>query len=1574
MAMGGKAKPVPPEGVPPVVPEVTPVTPEVTRGFKQFIPAIDVAKSIVQQYPVEDIRVFGSLQTFKRAPLSERQARSLLGITKAKPDLDIVVRIPEIESFIKERENQIDFQEFDIHQYIKDFPEGYNNLESIKGDVIYQAGENYYKLTSAGLQWITNPELIKSLREATPIKEVIASFESQAFMKAKPVTPTTPEVTQLKELGWSDARIAELDAGERASIIRNKITPEAAKEVAPAPEVTKELIPQSEMPTGMRAHVKYELTQMKETQGKAEASAEGWYGLFDRETGAVWAVNPRLDIKIKAFENVKELPDNWWEVIAKHPNRPTWQRQIIEKAPAEVITTQKAWYEWSNLKDDPGLKAKTVSAFVERPALPTPEAGIAPAIKGHEQMSSAELQAESARLDNIIKQYQKIKNPTMKQMAAYDSAVMNKPSVDARLGRGKPERRGLGGGNVPDIGSETNPVTSPYGLPTYRKNGFWWTQGYSMTGSGERTWARLTDPKMQAEYDANYTEAKPTTVPAEIVGQKPTTIAPEVTAPPPAQVPPKPPELEVSPEPIKTPRGINFAPLQDTQTTIDIATKPDASRWLANLPLFKQIMSRVNPSAIANTPAQKAIIARAVLRDEAMQKSQGIIAYLEEIGNQRQIFGALDEKGLIASGNLKGLAINDIRSYPKKYESKLTTPQKQWLARAQEIEEAKLDYLKQNDIPINELTFEEGGVYAGRRAYGKIASNGETIDVAFVGAAPKRVGAKLPVEKHRTFKTAKEAIDAGYRYIPDDEALALNVQGAYYRVADKKMSGWLLNQVPWRTTGAPDELVLAAESAKLHTQASSKLRTVLSRAVRGERVPDNTIQSIARVYPQQAKQLKDLIPRIQAGEETAKEVKALTSTAKELHKVDLAILRDAVNARARARERAMTPRIGEAMVMHPAFQGKIFTGAEAKETGRTLTNELAPQFSKTLGSVNKYNALVRYFKLAGDFSPMMIQLLFLSGENPRIYGDAFVRGFQALASPKEHAKYLALNKDVIDRHPNLIMSSKGTEFTEALTRGGLLRPHITLVPENENFVKTVTLFALRAVAKVSRTVLEPFQRFFEASLDDAGIEMAKSMEHLAKTPEDIAQLDQFINEFRGLTSSAKLGVSPNWSAGETATLLAPRYNRAIAALLFDAFKGMGVGGLRSKLARNALIKGIGVVTLVWVAIGIALGKSKEEIQESIINGKFTYNVGGVNIGPGTKVRSVAKLAVDSASNPDALLQLSMDNPALRFVRGNLSPVGGSAIDILTGRNYIGEPVRDSFGTFTKEMLVKQMLPIWVENVLYEGGTPSQRFIRGAGEFWGGRTFPETSWQQAQKLRDRYSLQYYGLKYENLNNAQKNTLKQRHPDLEVAEIIAEEEAAKKGTPVERFYYSEKERITQARNNALEKAAQSYLSGQISKYDYDKERGYIRPYYSGGREVLWSVRESFDEYSVKQMEKWLDENQKPEDKALNEYQEYRAELIEKADLPRDWDIIERETYQFLDKYSPTIQAYIIANQDAWLKDLPSAAKQVEMERAAGIEDESWWRNYRTAGRRRIGQPQPSVQQTPPVIIRGYANRRK
>ena len=85
-------------------------------------------------------------------------------------------------------------------------------------------------------------DFIKKVGEMEPVAEkivfeAIRNCESREGMESngrifkdylEAVTPR--EAAELKQLGWSDSRIAELDEGEKASIIRNKMTPESAKE------------------------------------------------------------------------------------------------------------------------------------------------------------------------------------------------------------------------------------------------------------------------------------------------------------------------------------------------------------------------------------------------------------------------------------------------------------------------------------------------------------------------------------------------------------------------------------------------------------------------------------------------------------------------------------------------------------------------------------------------------------------------------------------------------------------------------------------------------------------------------------------------------------------------------------------------------------------------------------------------------------------------------------------------------------------------------------------------------------------------------------------------------------------------------------------------------------------------------------------------------------------------------------------------------------------------------------------------------------------------------------------------
>jgi len=990
-----------------------------------------------------------------------------------------------------------------------------------------------------------------------------------------------------------------------------------------------------------------------------------------------------------------------------------------------------------------------------------------------------------------------------------------------------------------------------------------------------------------------------------------------------------------------------MADLQDANIVAEIAFRNDATRRLVNqLPFLRKLIKILYPNVVANTPSEKYAVIKATLIDEGGQKTQGVIAHLQEVGTQEEVFGKQDDNFIIKAGPLKGTTVGDIARQRGKWEGKLTPDQRLWLDRANKIEQAITEFLERHDIKLGRVSLDEGGQFATARVYARELNDGTVIEIAFVGALPGRPGAKLPTEKHRTFRTDAEALAAGYHRIPYEEALYLRASGAYRRVADKKAADWLLTQIEWRTTGAPEELILAAESANLKKRHSQMLLAALNRAVRGERVPDVTIRAIATSYPDQAQALKDLIPRLQAAEPVAKEVRNLTRVAKGLVDTNTMLHLKAVAARARAREAAITPKYGEAQIPAPAFSGKILTGPDAKEITRTVMDSFSPKFSAALGEINKFNALVRYFLLAGDISYPFIQLIFMTGENPKAYSKAFGGAIHSIFDTKFHDSQIAKFKDVIDRHPNMMLSIRGrTEFTEAMARGGLLSGEVTLFPQGENYLKTFGFLVPRTFGKVGAKLLTPFQRGMESALDLAGIYLALANEHMAKTPAELTDLDQWINEFRGLTSAARIGVTGIERQRERGLVLAPQYNRAIAGLIWSVFRG----GLRGKLARRSLARGITALSIMALLFSILRGEDEEEIIEHFnpnSSNFFTWDIAGQKIGPGSKVRSLIKLFAQSARDPDDLLEFSMDNPALRFARGNLSPAVGSAIDLITGRSYIGDPTRDGLLSFSREVIAGNLLPIWVQSTLLEGGTLGGRSARGLAEFFGWRAYPEPLWDEVGKLRDKYAKQDFNKKYEDLNRAQIDKLKDNHPDLDDLEERARLEQAERGNEKEQGIYYQIETSTTDRNDALEKAATLLLNGTISKYDYDKERGYARAYYSGAMGAIYGLRDRLDPKAIKDIQEWILENQKPEDKALDVYQEYRAELIKKAELPRDWDEIEKQCETFLLKYSKKIQDYVRANLNRWINDLPENAKQVELMRLQGIEDETWWDDYRGA----------------------------
>lgn len=971
-----------------------------------------------------------------------------------------------------------------------------------------------------------------------------------------------------------------------------------------------------------------------------------------------------------------------------------------------------------------------------------------------------------------------------------------------------------------------------------------------------------------------------------------------------------------------------LADLQDFDGLVEMAFREDGFRKIANMPVIRNVAGVFNPSSVANDSTHRFLAGSAALREEGANKAAVAFQDLARLGGQRKVFGPVDNQGLLTKGELKGKSLNDVRTYPDRYP--LTAKQKQWIEQADALERSKLKFLEDNGILITELTFEEGGQYAGRRVFAKVTKDGELLDIGYMSPGPGRPGAKLGLEKKRMFDTEEEAIEQGYRYLNDEDALYYNLQGAYNRVADKKAADWLLEQVDWRTSAAPEGMKIAAEAARNKVAKAKKLLAVTNRAFRGERVPEVSIKSLDGLFAEEAQAVRELIGDVQAAarpklprkrtidelrqagglqrppgrssqaiegaiqeaiheqsllrrvegkskrvfddldEFSLDEVEFLeeivgkdiadirfadvqvaarrgigefetelgrlradlqerialeseTEAAAIQRGIDrigleevvdlpmpaerLSVLRDRVKTLiGDAQDEAQTASARvvkherealEGQIAAPAFAGKILTGPEGAEIARVINRSMDPLFFEALNSINKVNALARFFQLAGDVSPMGIQLLFWLGSKPKIYGQAGIGFVRAMVDPAFHAKYLSKNADVIRGSRNLLTTVRGTEFTEAAGRGGILQAKM-LAP--------------------ARIALAPFQRGFEASLDVAGIELKKAMGYRTFGMKDAdAMLDDFINEFRGLASSAKLGTSPFTRQVETLALLAPRYNRAIAALLFDVFRG----NLRGELAREHLAKGVGALMAFTVAIGKANGETDREIAEHFnpwSDKFFTWMVAGQNIGPGTKVRSIVKLFAQTAADPTSLFDKAMENPALRWMRGNTSPFIQEGIDLWTGKDYMGDPVRDGLLSFSKH-IAKRFMPIYIASMALEGGDLEGRMVRGGAEFGGWRGYPFSPSQVRNEVRAKIQAEMgLGDDWDKLNPFERHQVN-NHPEV----VKAQKAVQDKGLARQDDYAEYRQKDTDIRDwakNAIETEFEQYGYSERTRERIDK----------------------------------------------------------------------------------------------------------------------------------------------------------
>ena len=440
-------------------------------------------------------------------------------------------------------------------------------------------------------------------------------------------------------------------------------------------------------------------------------------------------------------------------------------------------------------------------------------------------------------------------------------------------------------------------------------------------------------------------------------------------------------------------------------------------------------------------------------------------------------------------------------------------------------------------------------------------------------------------------------------------------------------------------------------------------------------------------------------------------------------------LKKANAVRARKKESLKLRDDESKMVNWPGIRGTR-DKAIPKDVAESLKNTFEIKEGLTpswLATPVNINAISRYFTLGGDASPFTIQWLFMPFNHPKAYAAAANAFARTLISTTHHSKMLDEASDVLSRAHNLEISGlAGTEWTEAFSVGGVM--------------------TRGRIRQVLSKPLDPFARAWNAGSDAAGIHMLRSLEPLIKTPQDRAAVEEFVNVFRGMFSSQRIGVSERTRIIESLALLAPRYTRAIFSILANTTRG----GLRGELARKSLARGVTGVMSLGFSAELALQKINGATWEEALDAAkwrvtpwtkdggrnpdfMLWRIAGQAVGPGSKLFSIMRLLADTAGgDAHRLIERSFENPLLRWAFFQTSPVVSKSVNFALGQNPMGEPTRDGFLSFAENTIAEGMIPIWVQSVLFEEGIGGEsisekinkRLIRGGAEFVGLRAFAE----------------------------------------------------------------------------------------------------------------------------------------------------------------------------------------------------------------------------------------------------------
>ena len=398
----------------------------------------------------------------------------------------------------------------------------------------------------------------------------------------------------------------------------------------------------------------------------------------------------------------------------------------------------------------------------------------------------------------------------------------------------------------------------------------------------------------------------------------------------------------------------------------------------------------------------------------------------------------------------------------------------------------------------------------------------------------------------------------------------------------------------------------------------------------------------------------------------------------------------------------------------------IFDDETYKAIRTTLEEEKLPFYS-ALHGISSISNLAKFSMTGLDPSILLIQAVPLMVTKPATFANGALTWFRSLFDSRLVDRFLVNNAGEVEELWRYGGVQPGADWNDYLIRPGLVQKVVSWLPGARNF-----------------------ERAYAGMMLQARVHLWASLKHLAKTESDKYDIAQYINKITGSINPDVAGMSrTNRMVENTLFSFAYGYRRAVAALILDTMQG----GIRGSLARTTMTRlmAAGLLTAAASWMWMKEKDTPEDAQEVLAylsSPKFlSFRVGDQHIGWGTAFTSLFRASINitrqAIEHPDKMLTLDpRDNQFVRFWRSQAPPIPSYIMDVIRGRNYIGERLADEDNNlWTKEFALhtlKRLTPMATESLWEEG------FSRGSWvtfvDWFGLRSFPVSEYERLAELR------------------------------------------------------------------------------------------------------------------------------------------------------------------------------------------------------------------------------------------------